>query len=178
MDIPKEGNKKLSSTGGITLVLLILASYISITPIHSTTEKTFALEDEHIKFISSSNQSIANNNTNINTTTQLTQQQQISETAKGPVIPKKGHLGKEIGNQLYRVTDGSYDTMFLVTDNGVVAVNAPPSLGEKYLKDISGVTDKPITHVVYSHAHIDHIGAASMFPNNAIIISQEETAAE
>lgn len=177
MDISKEGNKNLSSIGGITLVLLILASNISVTPIHSTAEKTFALEDEYIKLISSPTQSIANNNTNTNTTTESAQQQ-IPEAAKGPMIPEKGYLVKEIGNQLYWVTDGTYDTMFLVTDNGVVAVDAPPSLGEKYLKAISEVTDKPITHVIYSHAHIDHIGAASMFPTNATIIAQEDTADE
>jgi glyoxylase-like metal-dependent hydrolase (beta-lactamase superfamily II) len=65
------------------------------------------------------------------------------------------------------VTDGSYNTIFLVTDEGVVAVDAPPSIGQNYLKAISEVTDKPITHVIYSHAHLDHIGAAGIFPKNA-----------
>jgi glyoxylase-like metal-dependent hydrolase (beta-lactamase superfamily II) len=50
---------------------------------------------------------------------------------------------------------------------GVVAVDAPPSIGQNYLKAIAEVTDKPITHVIYSHAHLDHIGAAGVFPKNA-----------
>jgi glyoxylase-like metal-dependent hydrolase (beta-lactamase superfamily II) len=62
---------------------------------------------------------------------------------------------------LYWVTDGSYNTMFLVTNKGVVAVDAPPSIGNNYLKAIAKVTDKPVTYVIYSHAHTDHIGAAS-----------------
>ena len=45
----------------------------------------------------------------------------------------------------FGVTDGIFDTIFLVTDEGVVAVDAPPSMGKNYLKAISEVTDKPIT---------------------------------
>jgi glyoxylase-like metal-dependent hydrolase (beta-lactamase superfamily II) len=45
--------------------------------------------------------------------------------------------------------------MFLVTDKGVVAVDAPPSLGQKYLRAIAEVTDKPVNYLIYSHAHID-----------------------
>jgi glyoxylase-like metal-dependent hydrolase (beta-lactamase superfamily II) len=103
---------------------------------------------------------------------------QIPVAAKGPAIPSKGYLVEEIRDGLYWVTEGAYNTIFLVTNEGVVAVDAPPTIGTNYLKAISEVTDKPITHVIYSHAHIDHIGAAGMFPKNAVIIAQEETAAE
>jgi alkyl sulfatase BDS1-like metallo-beta-lactamase superfamily hydrolase len=103
---------------------------------------------------------------------------QLPEAAKGPAIASKGYLVEEIRDGLFWVTDGAYNTIFLVTDEGVVAVDAPPTIGKNYLKAISEVTDKPITHVIYSHAHIDHIGAAGMFPKNAVIIAQEKTAAE
>jgi hypothetical protein len=36
--------------------------------------------------------------------------------------------------------------------------------GKGYLKPIAEVTDKPVTHVIYSHDHTDHIGAAYLFP--------------
>jgi glyoxylase-like metal-dependent hydrolase (beta-lactamase superfamily II) len=117
-----------------------------------------------------------NSNSNANATTTTTQ---IPETAKGPAIPsEKGYLVQEIGDQLYSVSDGSYNAMFLVTDEGVVAIDAPPTLGGNYLKAIAEVTDKSITHVIYSHAHIDHIGAANIFPKNATFIAQQETANE
>ena len=109
---------------------------------------------------------------------QTEEKNQIPETAKGPAIPSKGYLVEEIRDGLFWVTDGVFDTIFLVTDEGVVAVDAPPSMGKNYLKAISEVTDKPITHVIYSHDHIDHIGAAGIFPKNAVIIAQEETTAE
>ncbi|MCH6586574.1 MAG: MBL fold metallo-hydrolase, partial [Thaumarchaeota archaeon] len=61
---------------------------------------------------------------------------------------------------------------------GVIAVDAPPSIGENYLNAIAEVTEEPITHVIYSHTHIDHIGAASIFPDDAVIISQKNVALE
>ena len=102
----------------------------------------------------------------------------IPESARGPTIPEEGYLVKEIRDNLYWVTDGSYNTIFLVTDEGVVAVDAPPSIGQNYLKAIAEVTDKPITHVIYSHAHLDHIGAAGIFPKNATYIAHQDTSAE
>jgi hypothetical protein len=50
--------------------------------------------------------------------------------------------------------------MFLVNDDSVIAFDAPPSLGENYIKAIREVTDKPIRFAVYSHPYIAHIGAA------------------
>jgi glyoxylase-like metal-dependent hydrolase (beta-lactamase superfamily II) len=51
-----------------------------------------------------------------------------------------------------------------------------PTLGANYLKAIAEVTDKPVTHVIYSHEHTDHIGAAHLFPKDAMYIAQNETA--
>ena len=103
---------------------------------------------------------------------------QIPETAKGPEIPSKGYLVEEIGDNLFWVTDGIYNTMFMVTNNGVIAVDAPPSIGKNYLKAISEVTENPITHLIYSHAHLDHIGASGIFPENITIIAHKKTLAE
>ena len=82
------------------------------------------------------------------------------KSAIGPAIPpEKGYVVEEIRGGLYWVTDGSYNTMFMVTDEGVVVIDAPPSIGANYLKAIAEVTDKPINYVIYSHSHLDHIGA-------------------
>jgi len=103
----------------------------------------------------------------------------LPETAKGPQIDfSKGYLVEEIKDGLYWVTDGAYNTIFLTTGEGVIVVDAPPSIGENYLNAIAEVTEEPITHVIYSHTHIDHIGAASIFPDDAIIISHKDVALE
>jgi glyoxylase-like metal-dependent hydrolase (beta-lactamase superfamily II) len=94
----------------------------------------------------------------------------------GPTIPAKGYLVQEIRDSLYWVSDGAYNTMFLVTSEGVIVVDAPPTLGANYLKAISEVTSQPVTYLVYSHEHTDHIGSAYLFPKSVKIVAQEETA--
>jgi len=102
----------------------------------------------------------------------------LPATAQGDNIPyPKGYIVKPLGEGLYYVGDGIYNAMFLVYDRGVVAVDAPPSLGANYLAAIREVTALPVTHVVYSHSHTDHIGSASLFPKSAQYIAQDETGA-
>jgi glyoxylase-like metal-dependent hydrolase (beta-lactamase superfamily II) len=94
-----------------------------------------------------------------------------------PVIqPDKGYFVQEVRGGLYWVTDGLYNTMFVVSSAGVIAVDPLPNLGLKYLKAVGEVTQKPITHVIYSHAHTDHVGAAYLFPKDAVFIAQKHTA--
>jgi len=101
----------------------------------------------------------------------------VPDNAKGVSIDQeKGYFVEEISDGLYWVTEGSYQVMFLTTGEAVIVVDAPPTIGDKYLAAIKEVTDEPITHVIYSHSHADHIAVASMFPSDAIYIAQEETA--
>ena len=132
----------------------------------------------HLNFVSTTTTMNASSSFGSENATSNSKIAPIPDAAMGPTIPKKGYLVEEIRDNLYWVTDGSYNTMFLVTDEGVVAVDAPPSIGQNYLKAIAEVTDKPITHVIYSHAHLDHIGAAGIFPKNATYIAHEDTSAE
>nr|WP_319486321.1 MBL fold metallo-hydrolase [uncultured Cohaesibacter sp.] len=89
---------------------------------------------------------------------------------------KNGYHIKELNDGVYWVSGGWYDCMFVCTGNGVIAVDAPPSLGEHLLDAIASVTDEPVTHMVYSHWHADHVGAASMFGPNIKRIAHEKTA--
>jgi glyoxylase-like metal-dependent hydrolase (beta-lactamase superfamily II) len=169
----KKANRLCVISGAILSVLLFSSSSDSILPlpIHNPNALAYVEDEEtaYLKFVSST---IKESNSNNITT------QQIPEAAKGPAIPPKGYLVQEIRDHFYWVTDGSYNTMFLVTEKGVVAVDAPPSIGKNYLKAIAEVTNKPIAYVIYSHAHLDHIGAAGIFPKNATYIAQQETAGE
>ena len=101
----------------------------------------------------------------------------VPEAAIGVQVPQDpGYAIEEIADGLYWLTEGSYTMMFLVTDEGVVVVDAPPSIGERVLAAIGDVTDQPITHVIYSHTHADHIGAAGMYPADATYIAHQATA--
>ena len=157
--------KNLSTLCGATVAFMFLLLVITLLDQH---QKALAFDEGYIEFI------VSKTNGSNNSTSAA----QIPVAAKGPVVPPKGYLVEEIRDHLYWVTDGAYNTMFLVTDKGVVAVDAPPSLGQKYLKAITEVTNKPVNYLIYSHAHIDHIGAAGLFPKNVTIIAQDETARE
>ena len=102
---------------------------------------------------------------------------QRPQVGGGPVVsPEKGYVAQQIQGGLYWVSDGAYNTMFLVTSDGVVAVDAPPTLGANYLKAIAEVTPQPVKYLIYSHEHTDHIGAAYLFPKSVSIIAHKETA--
>jgi glyoxylase-like metal-dependent hydrolase (beta-lactamase superfamily II) len=100
----------------------------------------------------------------------------VPESAKGPAIdPAKGYRLQDLGKGLYMITDNIYQCMFMVYENGVVLVDAPTTFGQHISKAIADVTDKPITHLIYSHSHIDHIAAAKNLGGKPIIIAHEET---
>ena len=89
-----------------------------------------------------------------------------------------GYFVEEISDGLYWATDGTYQIMFLTTGEGVIVVDAPPSMAGVIMTAIADVTDEPITHVIYSHSHADHIGGAGIYPEDAIYIAHEDTAAQ
>ncbi|QWF20491.1 MBL fold metallo-hydrolase [Nocardioides sp. LMS-CY] len=99
----------------------------------------------------------------------------IPAGAIGPDVPSSGYLVDEVAGGVYWITDGGYQCAFVVGDDQVVAIDAPPCLGGLVTRAIRDVTDKPITHVVYSHFHGDHIGSVDQFPDDAIRIAQRET---
>jgi glyoxylase-like metal-dependent hydrolase (beta-lactamase superfamily II) len=101
----------------------------------------------------------------------------VAAAADQGQIARKGYSVQELRDGLYWLADGAYDTMFLVSDAGVIAVDPLPTIGAKYLQAVAEVTDRPVTHIVYSHAHTDHIGGAALFPAGAAIVAHRDTAA-
>jgi glyoxylase-like metal-dependent hydrolase (beta-lactamase superfamily II) len=87
----------------------------------------------------------------------------VPPPAKGPAIPKSGYLVEEIADRTYWLTDGLYQMVFLVTADGVVAVDAPPTIGNNIPRAIASVTKSRVTHAVYSHHHADHTGAMVLY---------------
>ncbi|KAJ7717345.1 beta-lactamase-like protein [Mycena metata] len=92
------------------------------------------------------------------------------------IDPKLGYFVGNLGGGTYWVTDGSYSNMFMVSTHGVIVVDAPPTIGHKMLYAIGNTTRLPVTHLVYSHLHTDHIGGASLFnKSRPTIIAHAET---
>lgn len=92
-----------------------------------------------------------------------------------PDTIEKGYHGEELKDGVYWLTSGWYDCMFVRTGNGVVMLDAPCSIGERILDAIASVTDDPVTHMIYSHWHPDHVGAARIFGDKVKRYGHEKT---
>jgi len=103
----------------------------------------------------------------------------IPPGALGPALNADGYFAGNIHGNLYWVTDSVYQAMFLSTRNGVVLVDAPPTIGHNLLRAIGAVTQangRPakVTHLVYSHSHADHIGASALLGADVVRIGHSE----
>src|SRR5258708_12973312 len=99
----------------------------------------------------------------------------LPEQARPIADPAEGYRLQRVGDAGYVVISGIVQSSFVVTSAGVVVVDAPPALAEKIPAAIKCVTDKPVTHFIYTHSHYDHVGSASRFPG-AELIAHAETA--
>jgi glyoxylase-like metal-dependent hydrolase (beta-lactamase superfamily II) len=104
----------------------------------------------------------------------------IPKEAFGPALNADGYFVGRIDGNLYWVTDSFYNSMFLSTPEGVVVVDAPPTIGHNLLRaiaDVTGASGMPskVTHLVYSHSHADHAGASSILGNDVVRIGHSET---
>ncbi len=90
----------------------------------------------------------------------------IPASALGPVIGPSGYYTESFGHGAYMVTDGTYQALFLVSTEGVIVVDNPPTIGTKLLYAIGNVTSQPVTHFIYSHSHTDHIAGALLILDN------------
>jgi glyoxylase-like metal-dependent hydrolase (beta-lactamase superfamily II) len=101
--------------------------------------------------------------------------------AKAPVIdPRKGYVVQELKPSVYMITDGAYESVFVITGKGVVLFDAPPSFAQHISGAVAETTREPIVELVYSHMHVDHIGGAGLILQQhpgIRIISEEGTAA-
>jgi len=102
----------------------------------------------------------------------------LKYTQEAPMIdPEKGYFVEEIADGIYWLIGSGYQVMFLTTGEGVIVIDAPQPIGEKYLQAVQEVTDEPITHMIYSHSHADHTGAAGqIFPIDIEYIAHQDTA--
>jgi len=104
----------------------------------------------------------------------------VPRAALGPALNEQGYYVGRVEQNLYWVTDGTYQSAFLTTSDGVVLLDAPPTIGHNIQRAVdeiavcNGVSNE-VTHLIYSHHHADHAGASSLFGRNVTRIGHEET---
>jgi len=104
----------------------------------------------------------------------------IPGSALGPALNDQRYYVGRVERNLYYVTDGVYNSAFLTTADGVVVFDAPPSIGPNLRAAVDEITaangvTNTVTHLVYSHHHADHAGAAALFGPDVVRIGHQET---
>jgi glyoxylase-like metal-dependent hydrolase (beta-lactamase superfamily II) len=83
--------------------------------------------------------------------------------AKAPDIDAhKGYLVEKLKPNIYMITEGAYESVFVTTGKGVVLFDAPPSFAPHISEAVAETSAEPIAMLVYTHMHVDHIGGAGL----------------
>ncbi|HHW0789710.1 TPA: MBL fold metallo-hydrolase [Escherichia coli] len=77
------------------------------------------------------------------------------------------YILQKIGERTYYDQRYFYSTTFYVGDKGVLLFDAPEGRGKYLLQAIRDVTPLPVTALVYSHYHVDHIGDSPFWNDEA-----------
>ena len=90
-------------------------------------------------------------------------------------IPPTGAI-KKVRDNLYVIPGAGGNTTVFVTQGGVVLVDTKlPNNGEPILNQVHTVTDKPVSMIINTHTHPDHIGSNEYFPASVEVVTHENT---
>ena len=80
-----------------------------------------------------------------------------------------------IAGDVYRFQNENHYSIFVVTEDGVVVTDPINMEAAFWLRsEISKLTDKPITHLIYSHSHGDHASGGAVFGDVPNVIAQAD----
>ena len=99
----------------------------------------------------------------------------VAQQGGGAQAPKVVDVEK-LKDNLYVLKGGGGNTAVFITANGVVVVDAKnPGWGQPILDKIKTLTNKPVTTLINTHTHGDHVSGNVEFPSTVDIIVQENT---
>jgi len=92
-----------------------------------------------------------------------------------PPAPDPANLEvQKVKDNVYVVKGGGGNTAVFITSTGVIVADAKnPGWGNALLTKIRTFTDKPVTVVINTHSHADHVGGNVDMPPSAEIVSHE-----
>ena len=94
-----------------------------------------------------------------------------------PAGPNVAQIEK-VKDNLFMITGGGGNTAAFITANGVVLVDTKlANWGQAILDKVRTVSDKPITHIINTHTHGDHVGSNEFFASSVEVIAQANTSA-
>ena len=82
---------------------------------------------------------------------------------------------QQIAEDTYAFVSRGYVSLFIVTDEGVIATDPSSQRGaeraEAYKAAIASVSDQPVRYLIYSHHHADHATGGDVFADTAQFVS-------
>jgi len=102
--------------------------------------------------------------------------QQPQAGASGQPAPRVVEVDK-LKDNLFMMRGGGGNSAVFITSAGVVVVDTKnPGWGQPLLDKIKTVTDKPVTMIINTHTHGDHVSGNVEFPATVEVVTQENTA--
>jgi len=93
--------------------------------------------------------------------------------ASGP--PQTAGLVK-VKDNLFVITGGGGNTAAWVTPNGVVLVDTKlAGWGQRIMEQVRSVTSTPVTMIINTHTHGDHVGSNDFFPVSVAVVAHANT---
>jgi cyclase len=84
---------------------------------------------------------------------------------------------EKLKDNLYVMRGGGGNSAVFITANGVTVVDTKnPGWGAPLLEKIRSVTDKPVTRIINTHTHGDHVSGNVEFPATVEVVTHEATA--
>src|SRR5207253_2216777 len=101
----------------------------------------------------------------------------IAVAQQAPQPSANALMVTKLKDNLYVLKGGGGNTSVFITANGVTVVDTKnPGWGSPVLEKIKGLTNKPVTTIINTHTHGDHVSGNVEFPATVDIIVQANTA--
>ena len=96
---------------------------------------------------------------------------------RGPQAPLVAEIQK-VKDNLYMLTGGGGNTAALLRADGVTLVDTKlANWGPAIMEKLRTVTDQPVTMIINTHTHGDHVGSNEFFDTRVEIVTHENTRA-
>jgi glyoxylase-like metal-dependent hydrolase (beta-lactamase superfamily II) len=100
----------------------------------------------------------------------------LQQAPGGQPAPRVVEVEK-LRDNLYMMRGGGGNSAVFITAAGVVVVDTKnPGWGTPLLEKIKSVTDRPVTMIINTHTHGDHVSGNVEFPATVEVVTQENTA--
>ena len=101
----------------------------------------------------------------------------MAVAAAGQQAPPVAEIQK-VGDNLYVLTGGGGNTAAFIRADGVTLVDTKlANWGPAIMEKLRTVTDRPVTTIINTHTHGDHVGSNEFFNERVEIVTHENTRA-